>query len=189
MKRILIIMSVCLVLVGSVVLSFVQYSMSFYNNAILPPHSIEGIVVLTGGKGRLSKALELFTSSQAKFLYIAGVKEATSLEAIFTETELEGVNRSQIILEKTSKTTHENALYARDYMIQNQAGSIVLLTSVYHMKRAAYIFSRVFPANIEIYSYAIESQNFSLEDWWKNPNSLRIAFTEFLKYGWYLLFL
>ena len=133
----------------------------------------------------MSKALELFSSSQAKFLYIAGVWEAITLESIFSETELEGIDRSKVILEKKSKTTYENALYAADYMAQNQVRSIVLVTSVYHMKRSTTIFSKVFPPNVDIYSYAIESQNFSLENWWKSPNALRIAFTEFLKYGWY----
>lgn len=176
----------CAVLAG---FALVDYSRSFYHYRQLETNQVDAIVVLTGGRGRLSRALQLFSEIRAEFLLISGVQQATSLESIFTPEELVPVDRDRIILEKISRSTHENALYAREMLQQHHVRTLLLVTSNYHMRRALFIFQNVFPPNIEIIPYAVESDNFNVESWWRQPWSLTLAFQECLKYWWYRFFL
>ena len=99
------------------------------------------------------------------------------------------MDKNRIILENLADSTYENALFVRDILVEKGIRSMVLVTSNYHMKRALYIFQEIFPNNIRIIPHAIESENFDLNTWWKNPNGLRIALLEYAKYFWYRLIL
>lgn len=177
-----IIAAIFLFIIVIIVISFWRFSLEFYRVYSLPSQ-IEAIVVLTGGKGRLQYALKLLEQSQAKVLFIAGA--GTGLSFIFSKEELESMDLSKIYLDQKSQSTVQNALEAKNYMIQQGMSSLVLVTSNYHMKRAFFLFRDIFPSNIEIIPYAIESENFDLNNWWQMPGSLKIAFLEYLKYGWY----
>lgn len=148
------------------------------------------IIVLTGGKGRLSQALKLFKDTKAETLFIAGAGSRATLTSIFSESELVDVDTTKIVLEKESTSTYENAIQAKHFLIEKGTNSVILVTSNYHMKRAYTIFREVFPDNVDIISYAIESDNFPLDRWWKEPRSFKIAILEFLKYwGYRFIFL
>ena len=165
--------------------ALIDYSKSFDRYQQLETDQVDAIVVLTGGVGRLSRALQLFSEIQAEFLLISGVEEAASLESIFPAEALSAIDNDRIVLEKTSQSTHENALYAREIMVQRQVHKILLVTSNYHLRRALFIFQQVFPGNIEIVPYAVESDTFHLKGWWRHPRSLRLAVQECLKFWWY----
>ncbi|MBI3019210.1 MAG: YdcF family protein [Deltaproteobacteria bacterium] len=167
---------------------FWSFCQSFYEEA--PPEipQAESIVALTGGKGRLSQALKLLPSSNARLLFISGVGPQVDLQSIFSEEELSGVDASKIYLDPKSTSTYQNALEARHYLIQQGVLSVILVTSNYHMKRSFFIFREVFPPNMNIIPYPIHSDNFNPEEWWRHPPTVKIALTEFVKYGWYQLF-
>lgn len=166
-----------LILLG---ISFLNFSLSFYD---LPPtdavlQNKDAVVVLTGGKGRLTKALQIFTKTSAKWFLISGVGEATSIESIFSKQELQGIDYNRVILERESKSTLENAEFALDLLLERRVRSVILVTSNYHMTRALYIFQNIFPDNIEIIPYMVESDI-----------TLRFSLTEYFKYWWYRLIL
>ena len=166
-------------------ISFLRFSKGFYKIRSQKISHAGAIVALTGGKGRLLTALKLLETTQIKLLYIAGVEENVSLEAIFGSSTIQKTHRNQIVLEKISKSTYQNALYARTYCIEHGIDAIVLVTSTYHMQRALYIFESIFPENIEVIPYPIETDNFNLDDWWVSPIGLKLALSEYIKYLWY----
>jgi len=168
-------------------ITFFRFSLRFYEHQYLVTRKADGVVVLTGGRGRLSEGLRIFRESGASFLFISGVGKVNHVESIFSEEVLAGIDRNRIIMERGSKSTHENALFARDYMIERSVRSIILVTSSYHMQRALYIFQKVFPDNIDMVPFAVSSENFNLESWWMHPSSLKLALLEYFKYGWYRL--
>ena len=108
-----------------------------------------------------------------------------TLGSIFSEEELSGTDTSKIYLDPKSTSTYQNALEARSYLIQQGVLSVILVTSNYHMKRAFFIFREVFPSNMDILPYPISSENFTPEEWWRHPQTIKIALTEFVKLGWY----
>jgi len=166
---------------------FWSFCQSFYEETPSEVPQAESIVVLTGGKGRLSQALKLLPSSNAKLLFISGVGPQVTLGSIFSQEELSGADISKIYLDPRSTSTYQNALEARQYLIEKGVLSVILVTSNYHMKRAFFIFREVFPPNMELIPYAIHSDNFPKE-WWKHSQTIKIALMEFVKYSWYQLF-
>lgn len=145
----------------------------------------DAIVVLTGGKGRIPEGIALLRAGKGKVLIISGVASEVSADSIFrgklTQGELAGV-----ILEKRSTSTYENAVEVRKLALARGFKSVVLITSVYHMKRAAYIFSQVMPPGVLIEPYFVTTPNFNENSWW-DSKSIGLLAIEFVKYRWYEL--
>ncbi len=148
----------------------------------------DAIVVLAGGKGRVEEGVRLYRQRQGRYLFLVGVDPAIRKETLFREREGEP-NGDGVFLEKASRNTLENALYARKLIETRDIHSLTLITSRYHMKRAILIFRNVFAADIAIYSHPVDSKNLK-EEWWNHGGSFRLLFSEFYKYCLFrLLFL
>ncbi|HBQ20394.1 MAG TPA: hypothetical protein DD708_00495 [Deltaproteobacteria bacterium] len=178
-KKTLLFLSIILIFLSAVGFSFSDFYQSLSNPNFTETPSVDAVVALTGGRGRLSQALKLFTESKATVLFISGARNRTSVQAIFSSEELEKIDISKIYLEQESTSTYQNALQTRNYIIQHSLGSAILVTSNYHMKRAFFIFRELFPDNVEIIPYAVDATSIS----WK------VIFLEYLKYYWYRIIL
>ena len=144
----------------------------------------DAIVVLTGGKGRIHEGLRLLRRGAGRALVLSGVHEDADLASIFHGEGVTVDERERIILEKSSRSTYENAVEAAGIIDGLGADSIILITSGYHMKRALRTFRRTLPPHVLIEPYPVSSPNFDMERWWRGT-SLSIAFAEFVKYYWY----
>jgi len=144
----------------------------------------DAIVVLTGGKGRVEEGLRLFRTGLADVLILSGVNSASDLDSIFISSHLGDGERERIVLEKNSRSTYGNAVEVGRIVRDRGIGSLILLTSGYHMKRAERTFRRVLPAEVSIKPYAVGSPNFDGERWWQGT-TLWISLVEFVKYYWY----
>ena len=145
----------------------------------------DAIVVLTGGKGRISEGLRLLRRYRAPVLVLSGVDADADVDSIFRNA-LSVAERSRIILEKRSRSTYENAVQTRRLMDEFGFRSIILITSAYHMKRARYIFNRVLPDGASVETHPVQSPNYDVNRWW-NSKSLSVLVGEFVKYHWYVL--
>ncbi|MEK7679429.1 MAG: YdcF family protein, partial [Deltaproteobacteria bacterium] len=140
----------------------------------------DAIVVLTGGRGRIEAGLVLLRSGAAPTLVLSGVDMDATLDAIF----LNGVTESEkknIILEKASTTTYENALYVREIAEERGFKSMILLTSWYHMKRARYAFNRVLRDEFVIYEETVPQSDAK----GRGFSAKAAILPEFFKYYWY----
>ena len=142
----------------------------------------DAVVVLAGGKGRIEEGVRLYRAGGGKALYLIGVDPTVRKRDLVKDRPGE-----EIILEKQSTTTLENAFYARDLLAKNEVRSLQLITSRYHMLRAQLIFRNVLPRDIAIYTHPVDTRNFK-EEWWLYKGSFRLLFTEFYKYYLYRLF-
>lgn len=185
MKKSAVISAIIFVLGIFTAFSFYEFSLSFYDDYSLQKYEVDAVAVLTGGRGRLSPALRLFTETNSKWFLIAGVGEKISLTSIFSSNELNNVDPEKIILEKYSRSTYQNATYARDILLEKGVRSVILVTSTYHIKRALLIFRSIFPENVYVLPYAVESDNFLSENWFRSAKGLKLAILEYLKYQWY----
>jgi len=91
----------------------------------LARHHPEAKLVLVGGEGAV---------------FPVGVAEARATLPLVRE---EGIPPTQIVLEELSRSTHENALYAKQLLQPQPGGNWVLVTSAYHMPRAVAAFRAV----------------------------------------------
>jgi uncharacterized SAM-binding protein YcdF (DUF218 family) len=118
----------------------------------LARHHPEAKLALIGGEGEL---------------FPAGYAEARAMESFALE---EGIASARIILEERSRSTHENAVYAKE-MIRPQSGETwMLVTSAFHMPRAIASFGGVgwpvipYPADYKVDPQTGLRANFSLLD-------------------------
>ena len=136
----------------------------------------EAIVVLTGGRGRIEEGIKLYREGKGRQLFLIGVDPLVKKHELFS-----GKGGDNVFLEKVSRNTLENAIYARDLITKNKVNSIRLITSRYHMKRATLIFRNALPKDIAIYPHPVDSKNLK-EEWWRHEGSFKLLFSEFYKY-------
>jgi len=146
----------------------------------------DAIVVLTGGRGRVEEGLRLYGEGRGHWLLFIGVdplvKKGDLLKEGLRPDKVDGV-----VLEQVSRNTLENAFYARDLIVRKNVGSIILITSRYHMKRATLLFRNLLPKNINIYSHPVDTKNLQ-ERWWNDVGSFNLLFAEFYKYCMFRFF-
>jgi uncharacterized SAM-binding protein YcdF (DUF218 family) len=140
----------------------------------------DAIVVLTGGRGRVEEGISLYREHRARWLYLVGVDPSVRKSDLFKE-QAGKRGGEEIVLEKSSRNTLENALYTRDLLARQEIKSLLLITSRYHMKRAVLIFRSTLPKDIAVYPYPVDTKNLQ-QAWWSHGGSFRLLFSEFYKY-------
>ncbi len=140
----------------------------------------DAVVVLAGGKGRIEEGVRLYREGKGERLFLIGVDPSVRKSDLFTEKSGERGGEG-VFLEKVSRNTLENAIMARQMLLQYNVRSIILLTSRYHMKRSLLLFRQVFPKDVAIYPYPV-TVNPSKDGWWSHGGSVRLLFSEFYKY-------
>lgn len=177
--------SLLIIFLLAVTVLFVDFT---YKTFSLKPVDVktDAIVVLTGGRGRVEEGLRLYGEKKARWLLFVGVDPAVQkgdlLRGNKPDHDLEG-----IVLERVSRNTLENAIYGRDLILKKNIGSITLITSRYHMKRAMLLYRNLLPRNVAIFPHPVDSKNLK-EKWWDDKGSFRLLFTEFYKYCMFRFF-
>lgn len=129
------------------------------------------VVVLTGGKNRISKALKLICSKhKPKNIFISGVYAKTRLIDILPNNNSDGVD---VFLGKDSKNTKENAEEVCRWMKRHNVNEMLLITSDYHMRRSICELKKN-DSNLIINSCAVKSN--------MNFDFLKNCFMEFHKW-------
>lgn len=143
----------------------------------------DAVVVLAGGKGRVDEGVKLYRQGKGERLFLIGVDPAVRKTDLVREKPGER-NSDEVYLEKVSRNTLENAIFARELLLRHHVRSMLLITSRYHMKRSLLIFRNVFPKDVAIYPYPVTVKS-SGEEWWSHGGSLKLLFSEFYKYCLY----
>ena len=119
-----------------------------------PARACENMVVLTGGRHRISYMLHILSKHQPANILVSGVHEKTSLRDIFGNVDLKGIN---VALGRQAKNTAGNAVEVSEWAKANGIHSIILITSDYHMRRGISELRHVNP-NLKIFPCAVKSQ-------------------------------
>ena len=125
------------------ILIFNTFPKKFYINSGSFESSKSVIVVLTGGKGRIDKGLELFERNYGKYLFISGVfKESEIKINIFVENKLIEKDCC-VIVDNKAKNTFENALELTRWLDEKyDIKNIILVSSYYHLPRSYIVFKK-----------------------------------------------
>lgn len=129
----------------------------------LPPSAAdEGLVVLTGDRSRIPRALELLQRRDGATLIVSGTGKGTTLKDLINAQGNPGMKLPElwhrIVLESLSSSTLENATETEKIFSQLKLRSLILITSDYHMLRALSAFRRVF-VGLQISAYPVSSES------------------------------
>lgn len=140
----------------------------------------DAIVVLTGGRNRISEAVKIWDKGLAEQLFISGVQKNTSLDAISKRQAVNFSKRQGILLDKKSTNTIENAIETQAWIKQNNILSIRLVTSNYHIPRSVEEFHFRNP-DLKIIIHPVYS-DYVAKDWWKSARSFYLIASEYNKF-------
>ncbi len=143
----------------------------------------DAIVVLTGGAARIDSALQLLADGRAGRLLISGVNP------IVGQADLAGIIERDkrplldccIDLDHEAKNTIGNAVSAGQWARERGYGSLIVVTSNYHMARSLAELSRTLP-DTRLVAYPIGDGATGLADLLGKPRSVRLLLEEYVKY-------
>ena len=136
------------------------------------------IVVLTGGKGRIEKGIELLKEGNGKFLLISGVFQKEKVKNKYLFEDNISLKKCCIFFEEKAKNTLQNASEVSEWLKNNKVNieSIQLITSYYHIPRSFIIFKKFFPEKRLI---TVPVSRFSLSE--EFFFHLKLIFSEYFK--------
>ncbi|MBU6374568.1 MAG: YdcF family protein [Bdellovibrionales bacterium] len=133
----------------------------------LPP--VDAIVVLAGGRGRISTAGDLWyryridqagggsregvAAGSRPILYFSGLGAQSTWGSIRGQLRtgvMQVIQSQDVVLETQSTNTEENAQWLLQYARERGWKSILLVTSRYHMRRAKLIFQKLIEKDDEL---------------------------------------
>ncbi len=164
------------------VLGFVLFVRRLPNEQVPLTRTADGIVVLTGGNSRVIEALELLATHRGKRLLISGVNPGTTTADIAHQIpHYDGLFACCVDLDYSAINTFGNAVQTRLWAAKNDFGSLIVVTSTYHMPRALAELGHQLP-NVTLIPYPVVSDRLRTEPWWSNPDTTRLVMSEYLKF-------
>ncbi|MEX0853965.1 MAG: YdcF family protein [Bauldia sp.] len=146
------------------------------------PHA-EGIVVLTGGRARIDAGLRLLAEGRASRLLISGVNPAVTRTTL---AESFGAAYGAALaccvdLGHAAQDTVGNAIETRQWADAQHFGSLLVVTSNYHMQRSMAELAETMP-NVELTAFPISDPGHRPADWWNDPATFGLLAREYGKY-------
>lgn len=155
--------------------------------AALPPEPADpprgaGIVVLTGGAGRVGEGLRLLEADPSARLLVSGVHEATGLADLMRGEGRDGeALAGRVTLGRTARSTRGNAEETAAWARTQAIDTLVVVTSAYHMPRALLLLRRALP-EARLVPHPVTPPAWR-EPWGRlSPASLRLAAQEYVKW-------
>ena len=154
----------------------IVWALGFVWFAAVLPQPIEAgrsdaAIVLTGGEGRIPRALEVLGKGWVERVLVAGVDSEVRPREFTAEYDVSRrTMQCCVTLEQVSVDTRTNAREAAKWIFANKVRSVRLVTSDWHMRRAAYELERAVPPGTTIAGDAVRTRP-----------SLRVLFIEYHK--------
>ncbi|MDC8754776.1 YdcF family protein [Erythrobacter sp. sf7] len=119
----------------------------------------DAVIVPTGGAGRIARGLEVLDQGLAGRMLVSGVDPEVKPGEFAAEF---GVSSEEmeccITLGFAAVDTRSNAAETAKWVAQNEVRSLRLVTTDWHMRRAAGELDRVLPENVTVIRDAVPSQ-------------------------------
>ncbi len=151
-------------------LGFVWFSVDLPEPVIAT--KVDGIVVLTGAKGRLERGINLMKAASAKRMLVSGVDTSVRRQEFDAVHKVPAeLSACCIDLGRESVDTISNGRETAAWVAKYQFKTILLVTNDWHMRRARFELERELGPNVVVISDAV-----------KTGPSLFQLFKEFNKY-------
>lgn len=156
-----------------------------------PLRPADAIVTVSGDDGqRLKTAIELQRDGWASLLIFSGAAHdpasPSNAATMRTSAIAAGIDPSLIFVEETSRNTKQNAERTAPLIKNLRLERIILVTSPYHQRRAAYEFRRALGPDVDIINHSARDANWRRSRWWISPRGWYLTVTETPKlvYAW-----
>jgi uncharacterized SAM-binding protein YcdF (DUF218 family) len=124
-----------------------------------PPQKTDAIVVLTGGTGRIDRALDRLEAGDAKRLLISGVdRNVKPHELALTYRRSRALFDCCVALGFEATDTRSNAAEVASWVARRNYKSIRLVTTDWHMRRAQHEIGRLLPQGTVVLADAVRSK-------------------------------
>ena len=171
-----------LLLLVMLFIGFIVFANSIDREQREPQRTADGIAVLTGGVSRIDQAIKLLAAGKAKRVLITGVNRTTTVDELKELASQGGQYFTCCVdIDKEARNTIDNATETSEWVALHRYGSIIVVTSNYHMPRALAELARVMPG-VTLIPYTVVDNNVHLERWWTYPGTTRLLLSEYLKY-------
>jgi uncharacterized SAM-binding protein YcdF (DUF218 family) len=118
----------------------------------------DAVIVPTGGAGRIAQGLSVLEAGHAGRMLVTGVDPEVTPEEFAAEFEVpQGQMDCCVTLGFMAVDTRGNATEAAAWVEQEQINSIRLVTTDWHMRRAAGEISRTLPKSVTVVRDAVPS--------------------------------
>ena len=144
--------NIFLILISIILVGFIWWIIFLFNilpknyySKTFPDSSYEtGIVVLTGGKMRIERGMEILQKGYAEKMLIYGVFLPSEIETKFRiEKSKKDLLDCCINFGAEAKNTIENAVEVNQWLSDNsEIIKIILITSYYHLPRSILMFEK-----------------------------------------------
>lgn len=150
-----------------------------------PPVKADAALVLGGDDDgeRTLKAAQLAKAGWVPVVYLSGPKSLTGYESgeMLSFAKAHGFPASMFQeIHHSSTSTRAEAAAVTPELRRRGIRSILLVTSLYHTRRACYLFHRAAP-DLEIHAVAAPDPDFTLGSWWKSRRGRKIFVLEWMK--------
>jgi uncharacterized SAM-binding protein YcdF (DUF218 family) len=168
---------------------------------------VDAIVVLAGGKGRISAGADLWyrywenshrteegAPTPIPLLYVSGMGHQANWTVFARQLRrgvLEVIRPENVVIENESTNTEENAIWLAHYAEKAKWSRVILMTSSYHMKRALMVLGKVTRAEglpLGIETVSIYQDPFEPGEWRTGLNGYRVTLLEYIKGIYYKYF-
>jgi uncharacterized SAM-binding protein YcdF (DUF218 family) len=139
------------------VLGFILFAVTLPRPAAAG-HS-DAVVVLTGGEGRIDRGLEALRSGWARRMLVAGVDPEVKPAEFATHYRISpALMACCITLGYESVDTRSNAVEVAGWVEAQKVGSVRLVTSDWHMRRAGFELRRRLPPAVTVIEDAVPTR-------------------------------
>jgi uncharacterized SAM-binding protein YcdF (DUF218 family) len=119
----------------------------------------DGVVVLTGGPGRIERGLEVLARGWAQRLLVSGVDRSVKPHEFALEYRVKARRMACCVtLGYQAVDTRSNAAEAAGWLERQKVKRVRLVTHDWHMRRAKMELSRVAPDGVDIVPDAVPSR-------------------------------
>lgn len=153
----------------------------------------DAIIVISGDEAlaRFREGLRLYRAGWAPMLIFSGAShDATpsNAEIMRTMAIAEGVPREAILADHAAVDTYGNAVHTRDLMVGHGLRSAILVTSPYHLHRAAITFEGVYRGTgIRLLARSAPDGEWRKTSWWAREETRALTVRELEKLGYVTL--
>lgn len=160
---------------GLVVYSWAVFSMQPYAGRA------EGIVVLTGGDGRIEAALDMLEAQKASRLLISGVHRDVTVHELLQLNNGHESLAPKIELGFMAQDTLGNADETAEWVEKYQIESLIVVTALYHMPRALLHLGHQLP-DVALYPHPVVPKAFKNKDWFMDTAARRLMIQDYNKF-------
>ena len=156
-----------------------------------PLERADAVIAISGdGQERVGEAIALLWQGDAHWLILSGApgEGSGSARELARYAARFGMDRERILMDDWGVSTAENARGSAQVMHAQGLRSAILVTSPYHMRRAAVIFRAFFrPVGLTVRAYPVQDSFFKPEGWWRRRSDRQLVIREDAKLAAFLV--